>query len=331
MSYSSYMSYRKVGKQYQKTQTAYYLQLLPDTKGFVMQNSLRTETSLIAFDDSDTYTSDPGLVTFCDENDTVCMIADRFCPLAETLCEKERMIKEQQDKLEESEIQIRHLDGLAKLGELSAVVAHEIRNPLTGISATAEMLLEDMDAGDPRRESVNIIIDEIQRLEKTVCNLLGFARNHKPFITKVDMREQIERVLAAIEKQARQQQVSISGKCITNVPDALADPDLIQKVFLNMAINAVQAMPDGGELAVTLYTESDERGKWVRIAFTDTGCGISPDSLVRIFDPFFTTKSTGAGLGLAVCRKTVEALRGYITVRSETGKGSTFIVSLPAA
>jgi signal transduction histidine kinase len=269
--------------------------------------------------------SDSGL------QDRSCGLMDSYCPLLEKLYEKEQGVVELTTRLDEAETTIKHLDGLAKLGELSAIVAHEIRNPLAGISATAEVLLEDLDFDDPRHESVSIILEEIQRLEKTVRNLLDFARQRKPYVTRVDVRDQMERALTTIDALVREQDVEVCGTCPNELPDAKADPELVQQALVNIAMNAVQAMPDGGELKVRLFEDADERGPRVNISVSDSGSGINDADMARIFDPFFTTKASGAGLGLAVSRKVIEAQGGAISVKSRVGRGTTFTVSLPAA
>ncbi|HUS59504.1 MAG TPA: ATP-binding protein [Planctomycetota bacterium] len=301
-------------------------------KGPVMRSNAAPtiDLSLTSTNEEQSFTRDPGSVSYSGEA-AACMAAEKFCPMIEAFYEKDRQLAELEARLEESEERARHLGDLAKLGEMSAVIAHEIRNPLTGISATAEVLLDDIAPEDPRHESVSIILDEIQRLEKIVRNLLDFARNRKPFITRVDLREEIEHVLASVSHLASQHDVTISGSCADDLEDAAADAELVRQAFLNIALNAVQAMPHGGELAVKLYSDADGRGRCLRTAFIDTGCGISKEIMEKIFDPFFTTKTGGAGLGLAVSKKIIEAQRGSITVESRPGGGSIFIVTLPAA
>ncbi|NQT18794.1 MAG: sensor histidine kinase [Planctomycetes bacterium] len=289
------------------------------------------DMSLVSVVEEASFTGDLGPVSYCDDGGAPCMINDEFCPMSELLLEHQRHVAQLKAKLEDSEQRVRHLDGLAKLGELSAVVAHEIRNPLAGISATAEVLLDDISIDDPRHESVTIIFQEIQRLEKTVRNLLDFARDHKPFITCTDIREVIERVLAGVDHLAAERGVTVSGACPNDLGDAQADPELLTQAFANLALNAVQAMPHGGELSVKLYRETDQHGRWVRVVVSDSGCGINSENIDRIFDPFFTTKTNGAGLGLAVSKKIIEAQKGRITVHSKPGRGTTFVVSLPAA
>ena len=287
--------------------------------------------SLMSPEEPSSLSTDCGTVSFAGDDATPCMTDDRFCPMIETVYEKQHEVDELQERLDDAESRLKHLGDLAKLGELSAVVAHEIRNPLAGISATAEMLLDDIPSDDPRHESIRIILDEIQRLEKTVGNLLDFARNRKPFITRVDLREQVEHVLERIASYAQERNVTVSGVAPRDLPDALADPELIRQAFQNVSLNAIQAMPEGGELKVTLSPGCDERGRCLKVAFTDTGCGISPENVEKIFDPFFTTKANGAGLGLAVTRKAIEALNGTVLVESVAGRGTTFTIVLRAA
>lgn len=289
------------------------------------------ELSQVSASKQNSLTSGDGSVSLSASGWLSCAVPDEFCPMAEALREKEREVVRVAAELAAAQRRMRHLDGLAKLGELSAVVAHEIRNPLAGISATAEVLLDDIPVGEPSRESVRIILGEIRRLEKTVRNLLDFARDCKPFITNVDLREVVERALAAVDHQAREHDVIIRGSCPNDLGDARADHELVGQALANIALNAIQAMPEGGELSVTLFAENDGLGRWIKVAITDSGCGISDENVKRIFDPFFTTKASGSGLGLAVSRKTIEAQKGFITVDSAPGRGTTFVVGLPSA
>lgn len=290
-----------------------------------------TDMSLVSAVEESSFTDGLGSVAYCADESAPCVTDDELCPMSGLLFEKQRNVAELQAKLEDAEQRVRHLDGLAKLGELSAVVAHEIRNPLAGISATAEVLLDDISVDDPRHESVAIIFEEIQRLEKTVRNLLDFARDRKPFITCVDLRDVVEKVLSEIGCLAAEQNVTVTGACPNDLESVQADPELVAQAFANLALNAVQAMSQGGDLGVELYGHTDEHGRWVRVAVSDSGCGIDSEHVDRIFDPFFTTKTNGAGLGLAVSKKIIEAQKGLITVDSKPGRGTTFVVSLPAA
>jgi len=274
-------------------------------------------------------TCSQGGVSFCDGHTAVCMMPEEFCPMTEILREKDRALGRQDAELAEARRQVLHLGGLAKLGELSAVVAHEIRNPLTGISATAEVLMDDMADDDLRRESVSTILDEIHRLDKTVRNLLDFARDHKPFLTRVDLRGVVERVVSNVRHEAAERGVQISGSCSDDLPPAVADPELLGQALMNITLNGIQAMSGGGELRVSLRCARG--GGSISVCIDDNGCGIDPQHLERIFDPFFTTKASGAGLGLAVSKKIIEAQHGSIRVRSRKGAGTTFVVELPAA
>lgn len=289
------------------------------------------DMSVVSAVEQHSLTGDFGSVSYCADDGGECLASDEFCPMSKLLHEKERAMTQLRGSLEDAQQRARHLDGLAKLGELSAVVAHEIRNPLAGISATAEVLLDDIAIDDPRRRSVDIILSEIHRLEKTVRNLLDFARDRKPFITRVDLRDVLERVLAAVDAHAEEHGITVEGTCPNSLPDAHADPELVEQAFTNLVLNALQAMPGGGKLGVKLYANTDETGRWIKVSITDCGCGIGKADRKRIFDPFFTTKAAGAGLGLAVSKKIIEAQKGFIAVDSSPGRGTTFVVGLPAA
>jgi len=287
------------------------------------------DMSVVGVLDQPSLTCNAGGVSYCDSAGGVCMMPEEFCPMTEVLRQKEREAARLEEELAQAGEQVRHLGGLAKLGELSAVVAHEIRNPLTGISATAEVLMDDMPESDSRRESVATILNEIRRLEKTVRNLLDFARDRKPYLVRVDVRDVIERVLETVRREAADRGVAIVGSCHDDVPQAVADPELLGQALTNIALNGIQAMGEGGELTVCVRHEK-RRGA-VSVSIADTGCGIEPEHLERIFDPFFTTRATGAGLGLAVSKKIIESQRGSIRVSSNVGAGTTFVVDLPAA
>jgi len=304
---------------------------LPKGKAMSTSSAALLETTLETPEEQFSLSSDSGLVTFAGADAAFCLAADEACPLSAECRRKDGALAELQAQLDDALGRIGRLNGLARLGELAAAIAHEIRNPLAGVSATAEMLLDDISLDDPHRDSVSVILGEIQRLDKTVRNLLDFARSHKPFVTRLDLREHVERVLAGLRAAAAESGVGISGTSAGDLPDALGDPDLLRQAFMNIALNAIQAMPGGGELNVRLFSSADDRGRWICAAFTDTGRGISAQDLQRIFDPFFTTKASGAGLGLAVSRKVVEAQGGFIAVDSRPGLGSTFTVSVPAA
>jgi two-component system NtrC family sensor kinase len=238
--------------------------------------------------------------------------------------------------LQEREKEIRRLneqrlmrsEKLASIGRLAAGLAHEINNPLTSVLTFSSMLLRK--AEERAKEKLEIIVKETTRCREIVRGLLNFARQNEPRKEMCDVNRIIEGALTLTKNHLR-----ISGNMISvekelgDLPGAHLDPDQILEVFVNILINAVDAMPQGGTLRVT--TRKLEAEPSVEIRITDSGHGIAPENLDKIFDPFFTTKEAekGTGLGLAVCHGIVERHNGTIDVESEVGKGTTFIIKLP--
>lgn len=222
--------------------------------------------------------------------------------------------------------QLIRADRLAAMGELTAGVAHEVRNPLGVIRASVQ-LLEDAQC-DPERikRSADVIKQEIDRLDKVIKALLDFGRPGTPRMVRVDLGQVIEDVVLFTERFARQSGVTIEFEKETGTPDVLGDPDQLKQVFLNLFTNAVQAMAEtGGRIHVSVKGS----GEYVSAEVSDTGPGILPEDLPRIFDPFFTKRAEGTGLGLTIVHRIVDEHNGHIEVRSD-GSGTTFTVTLPA-
>jgi len=216
---------------------------------------------------------------------------------------------------------------LASLGGLAAGVAHEIRNPLSSIKGFATHFRERFVDDPGEREAAEVMIREVDRINRVITQLIEFARPLKMSIVSVPLPVAIRHALALIEKEAAQKGVAIQ----TDIPDGKweipIDADRMTQVFLNLFLNALEAMERGGELRVSLLGQ--EEGT-VRVTVADTGRGIPATDLPRVFDPYFTTRSAGTGLGLAICHKIVEAHGGEIFVESEAGKGTKVILILPA-
>jgi len=233
-------------------------------------------------------------------------------------------------ELREARRQLQDIRPLAELGEIVAFVAHELRNPLAGIAATAEVLAESFDPDDDRLEGVNIILREAERLETAVRNLLDFARHRRGKPRPLPLPHELTRVAKAVERLAREAKVRVHIEAPDQPREAIADPELLYHALLNLATNAIQATPPGGSLTMRVL-EPDAGSDFVCVEFADTGCGIPRDDLANIFEPFFTTRSGGIGLGLAAAARIVEHLGGHITVESIPGVGSTFTVWLRRA
>jgi two-component system sensor histidine kinase HydH len=230
---------------------------------------------------------------------------------------------------EDGEFQKR-IDRLVSLGELSAYVAHEIRNPLTGIRTTVQFVGSKLKPRDPSREDLDDVIKELDRIEQIINGLLMFARPPAARPQPCDLHQVLEKTLALLELQLTDAQVVLFREYAEDLPMVYADPDLAQQVFLNLCLNAIQAMPEGGELhAATGVRRYRTRRSMVDVSFRDTGVGIPRDLMEKIFDPFFTTRSMGTGLGLPISVQIVREVGGVITAKNNPGGGATLRVSFP--
>jgi len=230
---------------------------------------------------------------------------------------------------EDGEFQKR-IDRLVSLGELSAYVAHEIRNPLTGIRTTIQFVGSKLKPADPRREDLEDVIRELDRIEQIITGLLMFARPPVARPQPCDIHQILDKTLDIVSVQLGDAEVRLARSYAPDLPQVYADPDLTQQVFLNLCLNAAQAMPEGGELSVaTGIRRFRTRRSMVDVSFSDTGVGIPRELMERIFDPFFTTRSMGTGLGLSVSVQIMREAGGVITAKNNPGGGATLRVSFP--
>ncbi len=228
--------------------------------------------------------------------------------------------------IQEAEEAVRRSDRLAALGQLSAGLAHELRNPLGTIKASAEMLAKQVSSENAvAREVAGFITSEVDRTNSLVTRFLQFARPLQVRLETADLAQMLDRAVAAAEREA--DAVTIYKNYDPEIPPFPFDAELMERVIYNLVVNAAQASPPGG--TVTVNTRA--AGRTVEIAVIDRGKGIEPKDLGSIFNPFFTTKPTGVGLGLAIVSKIVDEHGGKITVESEPGRGSVFRVLLPRA
>jgi len=226
--------------------------------------------------------------------------------------------------------QMERADRLASVGEMAAGIAHEIRNPLTGIASAISILKEDYEKEDPRRQIVEEVLEQISRLDKTVNDLLFFGKPASPELMYADINSILKKTLQFSMQHRGGKSITRNLELTEALPLVYVDPKQMQQVFLNLILNAVQAMQDGGVLTVSTSMLEVEEQPWIRVVVADTGPGIPQQILDKIFTPFFTTKAQGTGLGLAICHKLIQQHRGRINVSSETGKGTIFTIDLPA-
>ncbi len=245
--------------------------------------------------------------------------------LNNTLTTLEALIKQRE---EEYSRQIQRADRLATVGQLASAIAHEIKNPLAGISGAIQVLKEDLTLDTKNQEIFDEIIRQISRVAKTVNDLLSMAKEVSPRFEEVDLHQLLNRIITLLEQQAQKHGIEVIQKLDPDVGFIMADPEQLQQVLLNIILNAVQAMPSGGRLTLETEMLLLEKEK-VKIKITDTGCGIREEMMERIFEPFFTTKPQGTGLGLFTAKRIVELHGGSIHLESETGKGTTVTIILP--
>ena len=225
--------------------------------------------------------------------------------------------------------QLRRSDKLAALGTLAAGVAHEVKNPLHALGLNLHLLQSEVAPGPPDPNAVRGYLDvlrsELQRLDRIVENFLRFSKPSVPEIKPVDIVALVERVLGLVAFEAAGHGVGIETHFAPEVATIPGDEGQLSQVFLNVVINALQAMPNGGALGVTVQKDGD----WAEVSVKDTGRGIAEDVLPHVFDPYFTTRPSGVGLGLAIAHRIVQGHQGSLDVESQIGDGTTMIIRLP--
>jgi len=238
--------------------------------------------------------------------------------------ERYRRLVAERDMLKD---QLHRSSKVAFMGELAAGIAHEINNPLGIILGFVQDILEEIPADDPLFESIKIIEKETARCVEVVKSLLDFARLKPTDKISVDIVELLEGSIVLLTPRIKQNKVRIKRIFGEKLPLVKLDPQLIQQVFLNVMINAIQAMPDSGVLTFSISLicrkKLKKSGDWIRLSISDTGNGISEKTLHRVFDPFFTTKgSKGTGLGLSVCQRIMEDHKGKIEIENQKETGT---------
>jgi signal transduction histidine kinase len=239
-------------------------------------------------------------------------------------------LQRQSDVIIEIEGELRKAERLSTIGELAAMLAHEIRNPLASIQGTAEILKDDFRPGDKKYEFLDILIKESGRLNRVVEDFLRLARPQPVMMGRCDVMEELNNVITLVAAEAKKRNVRLELKP-ARVPSIDGDPEKLRQAFWNIILNALQATPPGGVVSVAVSCngpDNGDTGGWVEICLSDTGKGIPAGLAESIFEPFFTTKADGTGLGLAITRKIVESHGGTISVESEIDRGTSVTVRL---
>jgi two-component system NtrC family sensor kinase len=242
-----------------------------------------------------------------------------------------RSIRERDTKIKEfAQAKMAEAERLAMIGQLAAGVAHEINNPLTGIILYCDIVLKSMPEDDVKRKSLEKIYHEAMRCKSIVKGLLDFARHKKPETKEASVNQTLETTLSLVKNQPLFHNINLKNDLDQSLPLIKIDAGQIQQVFMNIIMNAVEAMDGKGDLSIKSQLSEDE--KYIEISFTDTGPGIKSEHLKRIFEPFFTTKDAshgGVGIGLAISYRIIRNHNGRVDVTSEMRKGTTFTIKLP--
>jgi len=230
--------------------------------------------------------------------------------------------------------EILRMDRLVSLGKLASGIAHELRNPLAGIKTTAQALGEEMSEDDSRREYLTRITKEIDRLNDLLKTFFSFAKPQKLNLIHCEIKDIINEIIPFLIKEIADKGIRFVETYHPQLPQIKVDKTQMHQVFLNLFLNAIQAMPNGGELKIEaspIYSVSLDgfKKKFVKVVISDSGRGIPPHIVQNIFDPFFTTKPKGVGLGLSITYQIIKKHGGSIKVESQWEQGTSFIVNLP--
>lgn len=258
--------------------------------------------------------------------------------------ELERKVEERTRDLVETQDRLIHQTNLASLGEMSGGMAHEIRNPLNSIALYSQIMIDELDEGDPRREYIGKIMSDVDRINAIVTNLNLFSRRIKREKKPIHLLSSIKASIRTMSTQFLKNNIKVRLDMEPDIPEVLASPEEMEEVFSHLLVNALHAMPQGGDIAIRVTkTRGNSKAEllrdrppsqrdYVEVKLKDTGIGIEKEALSKIFIPFYTTKSDweGTGLGLSVVDRVINDHGGVIDVESEPGVGSTFIIRLPA-
>jgi signal transduction histidine kinase len=248
-------------------------------------------------------------------------------------------------QIKQMQAEVLRMDRLASLGVLASGIAHEIRNPLAGIKTVAQTLEEDLDEGDGKREYIARIIRQVNRMDELLRTLFSYARPQSPVRRPHRLQDIINEVKGLMLQRFERAKVRFEEVYAEDLPLVQVDFHQTQQVFINLFLNAIDAMNGGGSLTIHAqpvtktparsdrrgkrFPETNPNGRFAQVRVSDTGEGIPRENVQAIFDPFFTTKPQGSGLGLSIVYRIIEEHRGQIHVESEPGKGTTFSLFLP--
>jgi signal transduction histidine kinase len=259
--------------------------------------------------------------TFSDEELNFLVAIAEQCALA---IDKARLIEKQQSQYQHLAI---HTEKMSALGRMAAGIAHEINNPLAGILLYSTNMMKKVPQEGPLKEGLEVIIHETIRCRGIIQDLLEFSRDQEPEKTPANVNDILEKALSILENEFGLHHIRIGKDLAAEIPAILLDINQMEQVFVNLLINAVEAIGEKGD--ITVQSCMDSQRKWARIMISDTGIGIPRDHMPKIFEPFFSTKTKGTGLGLAVSYGIVQKHQGSIQAVSQPGEGTTFTIEIP--
>ncbi|MDD5450694.1 MAG: ATP-binding protein [Desulfovibrionales bacterium] len=252
-------------------------------------------------------------------------VGDEIVQLGDSFCHMVSELKRSREALSRAYERNLQAERLATIGKGAAHIAHEIKNPLMLIGGFSKQVFESLGHEDPNRKKLQIVTDEIRRLESLLVDVSDFARMAQPQKSIQNINDVALDVYNLMSGELQKQGIEFTKSFRPDIPSSSFDPRQLKQILINLAKNAVEAMPHGGRLDIA----TDLEGQMIKIAVTDTGKGIPGENLQDIFNPFFTTKPKGTGLGLAISRKIIEDHGGSVEIKSKVGEGTTCIVNLP--
>ena len=240
--------------------------------------------------------------------------------------EKARLMEDQQSQYDQLALQT---EKLSALGRMAAGIAHEINNPLGGILLFSSNMLKKVTEEGPFKDGLDIIVQETKRCKTIIQGLLEFSRESEPKMELANVNEILEKALYVLDNEFRLHYIDVEKQLTLEMADTFLDKSQITQVFVNVLLNAIQAIEEQGSIIVRSYTSRNQKD--IIIEISDTGSGIPPENVPKIFDPFFSTKPAGTGLGLAVSYGIIQRHHGQIQTFSQPGKGTRFVIEIPVA
>ncbi|RJP75024.1 MAG: DUF4118 domain-containing protein [Candidatus Abyssobacteria bacterium SURF_17] len=254
---------------------------------------------------------------------------EQYRRTAEELQRAYQKLHEQTDLIVEKEEQLRRAERLSTLGELAAGIAHEIRNPLASIKGTAEILQDPATPDRKRAEFLHVMVEEANRLNAVVANFLELARFKRLHCEQAGVNDLLWRMLQIAEFQLTRKNIAVRTHLMPELPEPSLDVGQMEQAILNVLLNAIGSMPDGGTLTLSTCLDQTNGSRKIRIEIADTGAGIAAEHLPHVFEPFFTTKSDGTGLGLSIVKRILNAHGGSVEIASEAGQGTRVTLTVP--